>query len=295
MFPDRLKYAIIKPLHKNDDRCGVSTYSPVSLITSFSKIFETGMQRQIVKHLTNHNILSSEQYGSILVLKMDNATYKLTTEILNAMNNKQLVGGIFCDLEKAFDCVTHDILLSKLKFYGISDKDLALYQSYRDNRHCRITIYSDSKNSNKISNWAKVRNGVPQGSVLGPLLFLLYVNDLPKIINKTSAPITFADDTSILFAYFNPVDLNKNIHIVFMTLNKWLRANQLSLNFNKTNYVHFTTKRNMSVNLKIDFNNNFINSSSYTKFLGVTVNSTLSWNNHIDLLMKKLKYSLLYN
>jgi len=181
-------------------------------------------------------------------LGTDNATYKPTTEILNAMNNKLLEGGIFCDLKKAFDCVNHDILLSKLKFYGISDKDITLYQSYLDNRHCRSAIYNDSEKSNKVSNWAKVRHGVPQCSVLGPLLFLLYINDLPKIINKTSASIIFADDTSILFSHFNPIDFNKNIHIVFTTLNKWLRANHLSLNFNKTNYVHFTTKRNMTVN-----------------------------------------------
>jgi len=126
------------------------------------------------------------------------------------------------------------------------------------------------------------------GSILGPLLFLLYINDLPKTINKTSAPIIFADNTSILFAHSNPTDFNKNIYIVFITLDKWLRANQLYLNFNKTNYVHFITKRNMSVNLKIGFKNNFITNSSYTKFLGVTMNNTLSWNNHIDLIMKKL-------
>jgi hypothetical protein len=103
VFPDRLKYAIIKPLHKNDDRCEVSNYKPVSLLTSFSKIFETVMQRRILKHLTNCNILSTEQYGFILGLKTDNATFKLTTEILSAMNNIVLVGGIFCDLDKAFD------------------------------------------------------------------------------------------------------------------------------------------------------------------------------------------------
>jgi len=181
-------------------------------------------------------------------LRTSNATYKLTSEILNAMSNKLLVGGIFCDLDKAFDCVNHDILLSKLKFYGISDMDLTMYHSYLANRCCRTAIYNDRENSNKVSNWAKVRHGVPQGSVLGPLLFLLHINDLPKIINKTSAPIIFAGDTSILFTHSNLIDFNKNSHIVFTTLNKWLRANQLSLNFNKTNHVHFTTKKNMSVN-----------------------------------------------
>jgi hypothetical protein len=200
------------------------------------------------------------------------------------MNNKLLVGGIFCDLEKTFECVNHDILLSKLKFYGISDKNLQLYKSYLGNRYCRKAICNDSENSNTISNWAKV----PQGSILGPLLFLLYINDLPKLINKTSTPILFADDTSILFAHSNLTELNKNIHIIFTTLNKWLGANELFLNFNKTNYVQFTTKRNMLVNLKIGFNNNFITNSSYTKFLGVTMNNTLSWNNHVHLLMKKI-------
>ena len=125
---------------------------------------------------------------------------------------------------------------------------------------------------------------------MGPLLFLLYINDLTKIINKTSSPIIFADDTSILFAHSNLIDFNKNIHIFFASSNKWFRANHLSLNFNKTNYIHFTTKRNMSVNFKIGFNDSLITNSSNTKFLGVTMDNILSCahNNHIYLLMKKL-------
>ena len=95
--------------------------------------------------------------------------------------------------------------------------------------YCRTAIYNDSENSNKVSDWATVRHGVQQGSILGPLLFLLYINDLPKIINKTSTPIIFGDDTSILFTHSNPIDFNRNIHTTFITLNKWLRANQLSL------------------------------------------------------------------
>jgi hypothetical protein len=130
---------------------------------------------------------------------------------------------------------------------------------------------------------SQVRHGVPQGSILGTPLFLLYINGLPKTINKTSAPIIIAEDTSISFAHSKLIHFNKNIYIFLITLNKWLRAKQLSLNFNNTNYIHFTTKRNMSV---IGFNNNFITNSSYTKFLGVTMNNTSSWNNHIDILMK---------
>jgi len=112
----------------------------------------------------------------------------------------------------------------------------------------QCTRYNGNENSNKVSYWAKVRHGIPQGSILGTLLLLLYINELPKIISKTSAPIIFADDISILFAHSKLIDFNKNNHTFYITLNKWLRANQLSLNFNKTNYVHFTTKKNMSVN-----------------------------------------------
>jgi len=177
-------------------------------LTSFSKIYEMVMQRGILKHITNYNILSTEQYGFRLGLRTDNATYKLTTEILNAMNNKLLVGRIFCDLEKAFDCVNHNILLYKLKFYGISYKALQLYQSYLGNRYCRTAIYNGNENSNKVINCAK-------GSILRPLLFLLYINDLPKIINKTLTPTIFADDTSILFTHSNLIDFNKNISTVF--------------------------------------------------------------------------------
>jgi hypothetical protein len=139
-------------------------------------------------------------------------------------------------LEKAFYSVDHGILLSKLKFYGINDKYLDLYQSYLDNRYSRMLIHNES--DNKISCWTKIKHGVPQGSVLGPLLFLVYTNDLPKLINKTSLPVLFADDTSILFAQPNLTDLHNNRRSIFETLNKWFKANQLTLNFDR--HIIFT-------------------------------------------------------
>ena len=287
VFPDRLKYAIINPLYKNGDTWDVTNYRPISLLTSFSKIFETIIYTRTLEHLNKYNILSSEQYGFRKGLKTDNAIYKLTTEILNSMNNKQLVAGVFCDLEKAFDCVDHDILLTKLKFYGITGKDQALYESYLSNRYIRTVIHKNDVNT-VSSEWLNIRQGVPQGSVLGPLLFLIYINDLPKVLNRFSTPVIFADDTSILFSHSNINDLSRNILTTIEILNRWFRANKLSLNFNKTHCIQFKTKATISDTFTINYNNNFINNTLSTKFLGVVVDSALIWKNHIELLVKKL-------
>jgi hypothetical protein len=158
-------------------------------------------------------------------------------------------------LEKASDCVDHGILLSKLKCYGINGEHLALYQSFLDNRYSRTLIHNES--DNKVS-WTKIKHGVSQGSVLGPLLFLVYTNDLPNLINKTSLPVLFADDTSILFAQPNLTGLNYNMQSIFETLNKWFKANQLTLNFDKTHYIHFVTKKDKSAKLMIGYNNKFV-------------------------------------
>ena len=131
------------------------------------------------------------------------------------MNNKLIVGGIFCDLEKAFGCVNHNTLLAKLKFYGINGKDLVLYTMYVENRY--QVLFNEKEACNIVLSLAKVLHDVPQGCVLGPLLLLIYINDLPKIINDKSVPILFVDDTSILVACNNFIDFNNNI--LFQMLN----------------------------------------------------------------------------
>ena len=188
VFPDRLKYASIRPLFKKGNEKDMSSYRPISILTSFSKIFEKVMHTRLLEHLTDHNILVKEQYGFRTNLTTDNTTYHLTNEILNALNNNLLIGSIFCDLEKAFDCVNHKVLLTKLEFYGITGSHYSLYKSYLTNRFQRTLLYNEA-GTTITSSWAKTEQGVPQGSVLGHSLFLLYINNLPKFLTGKSVPI----------------------------------------------------------------------------------------------------------
>ena len=128
------------------------------------------------------------------------------------MNNNLKIGGIFCDLQKAFDCVNHEILLNKLEFYGIQGKFKTLVESYLTGKYQKVTLNINTT-TNSSSKWKLINNGVPQGSILGPLFFLFYINDLPKIITKNNSMVLFADDTSLLITDSNKLDFNTNINI----------------------------------------------------------------------------------
>ena len=147
-----------------------------------------------------------------------------------------MVGGIFCDLQKAFDCVNHNILLTKLEFYGIIRITYKLIKSYLGGRYQRVVLNNHS--SSLCSNQGEITHGVPQGSILGPLLFLLYNNNLPQIKNDNSKIVLFADDTSIIITNSNPTHFENSVNKIIQQLNEWFTANLLSLNLDKTHQLY---------------------------------------------------------
>jgi len=197
------------------------------MLSSFSKVFEKVMYNQLQDHLIKFNILAKEQFGFRINSSTDKAIYKLTNEGLMALNNKSAVGGIFFDLEKAFDCLNHKILMSKLQFYGITGKARSWLESYFINRYQRVQLSDEYTN---LSTWEKITDGVPQGSILGPLLFLIYINDLPKILDDYTIPVLFADDTSIIVKGSNARDFQVNMDNTFIHVKKWFKTNMLTIN-----------------------------------------------------------------
>jgi len=149
---------------------------PISLLTYFSKIFEKIIFTRLTRHLIYNHTLDEEQSGFRTKSSMDLASYKLINDILMSLNNKLLVGGVFCDLQKALDCVNNDLLLSKMHWYGISGNGYNLIQSYLKNRYQSVIIAN--KSGKYYSEWEPIRYGVPQGPILGLLFFILYINDL---------------------------------------------------------------------------------------------------------------------
>jgi len=173
IFPERLKFSEVRPLFKKGDITEFSNYRPISLLTSFSKITEKIIYKRLYSYLNDNNMLVDDQYGSREKLSAKTATYTLINNVLSSLDRRNLVGGLFCDLQKAVDCVNHEILFAKIKFYGISGIANKLMRSYLENRYQRTSM-KDSKPNKLSSKWIHVKHGVPQGSVLGPLLFLIY-------------------------------------------------------------------------------------------------------------------------
>jgi len=286
--PDCLKYSEIKPLFKKGDNLNISNYRPISILTSISKVLEKAVNIQFYKHCSKHNILVEEQFGFRNKLATTDAIFKLINETQVALNDKITVGGIFCDLEKAFDSIHHEILICKLDFYGVKGKTLLWFKSYLKNRYQRVTLTSKVNGQKHHSTWKGITHGVTQGSILGRLPFLIYINDLPRVVNDIAKPVLFADDTTILITSSKNSDFDLKATTAFNLVNEWLNTNFLHINLNKTHFMQFTTiNKPKSYSLTTQLNK-LIQSVSNIKFLGIHIDDKINWKNHIDLTLPKL-------
>lgn len=287
IFPDRLKIAKVQPIYKKGDRDKLENYRPISLLPVFSKIFERILHNRLTKYLESNKIICREQSGFQKNKSTMTAVFQLTKSIVEALDKGELAYGIFCDLSKAFDLVDHNTLLEKLKNTGIINTALAIFKSYLLNRKQIVEMYNgDIKVASK---WETIKTGVPQGSILGPLLFLIYVNDLPENV-KTGTITLFADDTSIIVRESNIDTLRHISNTTLKTLENWFRINQMVLNVEKTKYLHFQKQHTGNDCNKIlcNYNNSIIEEAKIIKFLGLNIDERLSWSEHIKILEKKL-------
>ena len=186
-----------------------------------------------------------------------------------------MVGSIFFYLAKAFDSVNHSLLIKKLPHCGITGKSKLLIESYLVNRFQRVQLDCSISNSKTASTWTKVKHGVPQGSVLGPLLFLLQI-DLTNAMLHNATPILFADDTSILITGQNVLKFQNDLNATFGQISKWFQVNSLSLNISKNYFIQFSSKSLNYPDINITYRNNYISKVNDTKFWGLLINNTLS-------------------
>ena len=170
--------------------------------------------------------------------------------------------------------------MSKLKWYGISGKEYKLLCSYLKNRYHRVIIINKSKRY--YSKWEPTRYGILQGSILGPLFFILYINDLPKSIAGLANPVLFVDDTSMIITKSDPKEFTNTINRNIIKINEWFKRNSLSFNPDKTYFLQFHTKTNQKYDFQISYENRQITKTQNVKFLGIIIDSNLSWKQHTD-------------
>lgn len=282
IFPDLMKHSKISPLFKAGSKTQATNFRPVSILPTLSKIFEKIILQQMSEFFVENELLHARQFGFRKNYSTIDAATKLVTSIFESWEDFHDAVGIFCDLSKAFDCVDHVSLLKKLQHYGVRNKALKLIESYLGNRKQSVII------NGEVSEALSVTIGVPQGSILGPFLFIVYINDLPFLVEKLADIVLYADDTSLIFKTSRKNLSCSDINLVLTNIKFWFDANNLALNSKKTKCVKFTLCRNTATTSSIAINNDKLEFEKECKFLGLTLDSKLQWGPHIDALGGRL-------
>ena len=281
-YIEKLKLSKTIPTFKKGSRLQISNYRPISLLSNLNKIMEKLVFNRLYAFLEKYNCLYKLQYGFRSKHSTTHALIDITENIRSALDGNKLACGIFVDLQKAFDTVNHEILLEKLNYYGIRGNVNNWFKSYLQDRKQIVSI------NGYESDVRILKHGVPQGSVLGPLLFLLYINDLNVCINNSKV-YHFADDTNLLHINSTYKKLQKYLNKDLKNLCSWLLANKISLNCTKTELIYFRKPNNVIPNqIKIKLNGKKLIPTDNIKYLGIYLDDTLSGKAQYNELSKKL-------
>ena len=283
IFPTLLKTSKVIPIFKKGSPLDVSNYRPISLLSNIEKIFEKVMYSRLISFLDTYNSIFTRQFGFRKSHSTSHVLINIVERIRSKLDKGEFGCGVFVDLQKAFDTVDHEILLSKLNHYGIRGLANQWFRSYLSERSQFVSI-GISKSISK-----SIRHGVPQGSVLGPLLFLLYINDLHQSI-KFSETFHFADDTHLLHFSKSIESLCSNVNRDLRNLTGWLNANKISLNSSKTEFVLFRSKsKTLDFIPSLKLQRKRIYPSPSVKYLGIRIDEHLNWKPQISELANKLQ------
>ena len=273
-FPAAFKIAVVRPIFKGGDKENMSNYRPISLLPIMSKILEKLIHRRLVEHMSNNNIIHPNQFG----FQKNKSTYMpiliLQDTVTKAFEEGDHILGLYLDLKKAFDTVDVELLLKKLHKYGIRNTCYKMLRSYLTDRIQCVKI------RNTLSTFKQVTIGVPQGSILGPLLFILYINDLPNI-SKDITCLSYADDTAIIFKNKDPKKLQNIVDTVTHKMYDWFNANFLSINVSKTFTQHYSIGSPAAL-IDVKINGEKVKESEVIKYLGLLIDSKLKFTKHID-------------
>ena len=284
--PEDMKIARVKPLYKKNSSLEAGNYRPVSILSIVSKILEKSVHSQLVTYLDHNNILYEFQSGFRSRYSTDTCLIHLFDYLKGNTSKWLFTGMLLLDLQKAFDTVDHEILCNKLQAIGVLSVNW--FKSYLTGRKQFVHI------SNVSSDPGFVTCGVPQGSILGPLLFLIYVNDMSTSIDKNCKLILYADDSAIFFAHKDPHLISEKLGSVLNQCSTWLINNKLSLHLGKTECILFGPKRKLKyfLNFTICCNNHVINATEHVKYLGVYIDNSLSGDLIVDSVVQKVNSRL---
>ena len=278
IFPDHMKLAMILPFFKRGSKLEVSNYRPVSVLPIISKLLEKLTLKRLTSFMEKNKIIYEHQFGFQKNTSTTLAVVDFYTKIVNTLDKGNYACSVFFYFAKAFDTVNHKILISKLENYGIRGAVKQWFESYLSNTKQTVKIgctFSDEK---------QITCGVPQGSILRPILFLLYIND--NDIKNSAKQINFflfTDDTSTVLMHKNIEELEKIYNKELKNVKNWLDANKLSLNVSKSNMILFLKNRTKtSKKLSVKIMGEEIKEKEYTKYLGILIDNKLSWKQHIN-------------